>query len=68
MPRGPLDILEKVLGIHAQVVTKPSLSTSGQLTINNDAAFDKIIYNLAELLIVLLLKSFSNWLDHVTFS
>ena len=25
MPRGPLDILKKVLGMHAQVVTKPSL-------------------------------------------
>ena len=33
MPRGPLDILKKVLGMHAQVVTKPSLATSGQLTI-----------------------------------
>ena len=32
MPRGPLDILKKVLGMHAQVVTKPSLATSGQLT------------------------------------
>ena len=29
MPRGPLDILKKVLGMHAQVVTKPSLATSG---------------------------------------
>ena len=33
MPRGPLDILNKVLGMHVQVVTKPSLATSGQLTI-----------------------------------
>ena len=33
MPRGPLDILKKVLGMHAQVVTKPSLATSGQVTI-----------------------------------
>ena len=33
MPRGPLDILVKVLGMHAQVVTEPSLATSGQLTI-----------------------------------
>ena len=33
IPRGPLDILKKVLGMHAQVVTKPSLATSGQLTI-----------------------------------
>ena len=33
MPRGPLDILKKVLGMHAQVVTKPSLATSRQLTI-----------------------------------
>ena len=32
MPRGPLDTLKKVLGMHAQVVTKPSLATSGQLT------------------------------------
>ena len=32
MPRGPPDILKKVLGMHAQVVTKPSLATSGQLT------------------------------------
>ena len=32
MPRGFLDILKKVLGMHAQVVTKPSLATSGQLT------------------------------------
>ena len=32
MPRGPLDILKKVSGMHAQVVTKPSLATSGQLT------------------------------------
>ena len=32
MPRGPLDILKKVLGMHAQVVTKPTLATSGQLT------------------------------------
>ena len=35
MPRGPLDILKKVLGMHAQVVTKPSLATSGQLTIRS---------------------------------
>ena len=35
MPRGPLDILEKVLRMHARVVTKPSLATSGQLTIPN---------------------------------
>ena len=34
MPRGSLDILKKVLGMHAQVVTKPSLATSGQLTIH----------------------------------
>ena len=33
MPRSPLDILKKVLGMHAQVVTKPYLATSGQLTI-----------------------------------
>ena len=33
MLRGPLDILKKVLGMHAQVVTKPSLATSGQLII-----------------------------------
>ena len=33
MPRGPLDIIKKVLGMYAQVVTKPSLATSGQLTI-----------------------------------
>ena len=33
MPRGPLDILKKVLGMHAQVVTKPFLAISGQLTI-----------------------------------
>ena len=33
MPRGPLDILKQVLGMHAQVVTEPSLATSGQLTI-----------------------------------
>ena len=33
MPRGPLDILKKVLGMHAQVVTKPLLAISGQLTI-----------------------------------
>ena len=33
MPRGPLDILKEVLGMHAEVVTKPSLATSGQLTI-----------------------------------
>ena len=26
MPRGPLDILKKVLGMHAQVVTKPFLA------------------------------------------
>ena len=36
MPRGPLDILKKVLGMHAQVVTKPSLATSGQLTNTKD--------------------------------
>ena len=35
MPRGPLDILKKVLGMHAKVVTKPSLATSGQLTKTN---------------------------------
>ena len=34
MPRGPLDILKKVLGMHAQVVMKPYLATSGQLTIH----------------------------------
>ena len=33
MPRGPLDMLKKVLGMHAHVVTKPYLVTSGQLTI-----------------------------------
>ena len=33
MPRGPLDMLKKILGMHAQVVTKPSLAPSGQLTI-----------------------------------
>ena len=33
MPRGSLYILKRVLGMHAQVVTKPSLATSGQLTI-----------------------------------
>ena len=33
MPRGPLDVLKKVLGMHAQVVTKASLATSRQLTI-----------------------------------
>ena len=32
MPRGPLDMLKKVLGMHAQVVTRPSLATSDQLT------------------------------------
>ena len=31
MPGGPLDILKKFLGMHAQVVTKHSLATSGQL-------------------------------------
>ena len=35
MPRCPLDIIKKVLGMHAQVVTKPSVATSGQLTICN---------------------------------
>ena len=33
MPRGPLDILKKVLGMHTQLVKKPSLAISGQLTI-----------------------------------
>ena len=32
IPKGPLDIIKKVLGMHAQVVTEPSLATSGQLT------------------------------------
>ena len=31
-PRGPLDILKKVLGMDAHAVTKPSSATSGQLT------------------------------------
>ena len=35
MPRGPLDILKKVLGMHAQVVTKLTLATSGQLITTN---------------------------------
>ena len=33
MPRAHFDILKKVSGMHAQVVTKPSLAASGQLTI-----------------------------------
>ena len=33
MLRSPFDILKKVLGMHVQVVTKPSSATSGQLTI-----------------------------------
>ena len=32
MPRGSIDMLKKVLGVHAQVVTRPSVTTSGQLT------------------------------------
>ena len=32
MPRSPLDMLKKVLGMHAQVVTNSSLASSGQLT------------------------------------
>ena len=39
MPRGPLDLLKNVLGMHAQVVTKPSLATSGQLTILGKSFF-----------------------------
>ena len=34
MPRGALVMLKKVFGMHAQVVMKPSLATSGQLTNN----------------------------------
>ena len=44
MPRGLLDILKKVLGMHAQVVTKPSLATSGQLTIHGLKSSDLYIF------------------------
>ena len=40
MPRGPLDILKQVLGMHAQVVTETSLATSGQLTIKDHQETD----------------------------
>ena len=54
MPRGPLDILKKGLGLHAQVVTKPSLATSGQLTRPNVLQVHRIdAYNdLSEAVIV----------------
>ena len=38
MPIGPIDMLRKVLGTHiqhVQVLTNPSLATSGQLTMIN---------------------------------
>ena len=36
-------VLVKVLGMHAQVVTKPSFATSGQLTKINTDTFHKIL-------------------------
>ena len=40
VPRGPLDILKKVLGMHAQVVTKPSLAT----TLSEPESYDDTIF------------------------
>ena len=33
MPRGPLDILKQILGMHAQVVTISSWATSDQFPV-----------------------------------